>query len=130
MTYDPVILPIIRRVMPDYIAQSIIGVQPMTGPVGRIFDAHDTWKFSLRVTMTKVHYRHFLRVYNRRKSHLPDYITGLGYQIVRISAAKDRHLEAEQWCRDTLKPGSYVRRLGNFWFAYDRDATLFMMRWS
>ena len=31
-----VILPIIRRVMPNIIANKIIGVQPMTGPVGQI----------------------------------------------------------------------------------------------
>ena len=32
-----VILPIIRRVMPTIIAQDIIGVSPMTGPVADIF---------------------------------------------------------------------------------------------
>ena len=32
-----VILPIIRRVMPTVIANEILGVQPMTGPVGSIF---------------------------------------------------------------------------------------------
>jgi len=35
--YDPVILPLIRRIMPNVIAQSILGVQPMTGPVSDIF---------------------------------------------------------------------------------------------
>lgn len=130
MTAVSVLLPMIRRVMPTIIANDIIGVSPMTGPAGNIFDMHDTWKFSIRVTMTKVHYRHFLRVYNRRTSHLPDYISGLGYQTIRISARKDLHLEAEQWCRDTLKPGSYVRRLGNFWFAYNEDYVMFKLRWQ
>jgi hypothetical protein len=32
-----VVLPIIRRVMPSIIAQDIIGVSPMTGPVSDIF---------------------------------------------------------------------------------------------
>src|SRR5579859_4400892 len=31
-----VILPVIRRVMPTVIANEIVGVQPMTGPVGQI----------------------------------------------------------------------------------------------
>jgi hypothetical protein len=31
-----IILPLIRRVMPTIIANEIIGVQPMTGPVGQI----------------------------------------------------------------------------------------------
>jgi len=33
---NKVILPVIRRVMPSVIANEIIGVQPMTGPVGQI----------------------------------------------------------------------------------------------
>jgi len=35
-TLNKVILPVIRRVMPTVIANEIIGVQPMTGPVGQI----------------------------------------------------------------------------------------------
>ena len=35
-TLNRVILPIIRRVMPTVIANDIVGVQPMTGPVGQI----------------------------------------------------------------------------------------------
>ena len=129
MTATSVLLPIIRRVMPSIIANSIIGVSPMTGPAGSIFDMYKTWKFPPRVVMTKVHYRHFLRVYNRRIHHLPAYITGLGYQTIQLRAVRDRHIEAEEWCRENLKPGSYVRRHSNFWFAYDADAVLFKMHW-
>ena len=35
-TLNKVILPVIRRVMPTVIANELIGVQPMTGPVGQI----------------------------------------------------------------------------------------------
>lgn len=35
-TLNKVILPVIRRVMPTVIANEIIGIQPMTGPVGQI----------------------------------------------------------------------------------------------
>lgn len=35
-TLNKVILPVIRRVMPTVIANEIMGVQPMTGPVGQI----------------------------------------------------------------------------------------------
>ena len=35
-TLNPVILPVIRRVMPTVIANEIVGVQPLTGPVGQI----------------------------------------------------------------------------------------------
>lgn len=35
-TLNKVVLPVIRRVMPTVIANELIGVQPMTGPVGQI----------------------------------------------------------------------------------------------
>jgi len=35
-TLNRVILPVIRRVMPTVIANEIVGVQPMTGPVSQI----------------------------------------------------------------------------------------------
>ena len=35
-TLNRVILPVIRRVMPTVIANEIVGVQPMTGPVAQI----------------------------------------------------------------------------------------------
>ena len=35
-TLNRVILPVIRRVMPTVIANELVGVQPMTGPVGQI----------------------------------------------------------------------------------------------
>ena len=35
-TLNRVILPVIRRVMPTTIANEIVGVQPMTGPVSQI----------------------------------------------------------------------------------------------
>lgn len=36
-TFGKVIVPIIRRVMPNVIASDILGVQPMTGPVSQVF---------------------------------------------------------------------------------------------
>lgn len=32
-----ILIPLIRRTMPSIIAQDIIGVSPMTGPIGQIF---------------------------------------------------------------------------------------------
>ena len=36
-TYDPVMISLVRRTMPNLIAYDICGVQPMTGPTGLIF---------------------------------------------------------------------------------------------
>ena len=114
MTYDPVLLPLIRRVMPNIIANDLIGA------------TYGDWHGSL--VMHKHHFQHFLRVYNRRKSHSGLYLSGLGYQKVNVEFSKV--LYARNWCKDTLKHGSYLISINDFWFAYDRDATLFMMRWS
>ena len=35
--YDPVLISLVRRTMPNLIAYDICGVQPMTGPTGLIF---------------------------------------------------------------------------------------------
>jgi hypothetical protein len=39
-------------------------------------------------------------------------------------------LKARVWAIKNLKPGSYINRGGVFWFAREKDYTLFMMRWS
>lgn len=43
-TLDKIILPIIRRVMPQVIANDIIGIQPMSGPTGQIFSLRARYK--------------------------------------------------------------------------------------
>jgi hypothetical protein len=35
--YDPILISLVRRAMPNLIAYDICGVQPMTGPTGLIF---------------------------------------------------------------------------------------------
>lgn len=118
----------IRRVMPSIIANDILGVQPMSGPVGDIFTMRGNYNWPGRVVLYKEHFNHFLRVYNRRKHHHPDYLTNLGYTRIRLGYSSA--IPASRWCRETFKCGSYVRSSADFWFAYERDATLFTLRWS
>ena len=120
-----VLLPMIRRVMPNIIASQLISVQPMTGPVGQIFNS--TWTLD-HLKMKKVHYQHFLRVYNRKTYHKIDDIVKLGYTQVTVSVMNA--IPAKRWCTANLKPGSFVMINTRFVFAYDRDATLFALRWS
>ena len=40
--YDPVLISLVRRAMPNLIAYDIAGVQPMTGPTGLIFAMRST----------------------------------------------------------------------------------------
>ena len=46
-TLNRVILPVIRRVMPTVIANELVGVQPMTGPVGQIHTLRVRYEQSL-----------------------------------------------------------------------------------
>ena len=57
--FAKVVLPIIRRVMPQTIAQEIVGVQPMSAPVGQVFtlktrydptegmNIHERWRYEI-----------------------------------------------------------------------------------
>ena len=97
----------------------------MTAPVGQIFSFTRTLE---HLKMKKVHYRHFLRVYNRKTYHKINDIVKLGYTPVTVSTINA--IPANRWCAANLKPGSFVMINTRFVFAYDRDATLFALRWS
>lgn len=77
--------------------------------------------------MEKVHYQHFLRLNNRRKTQKISNIDEAGYTCVKLTVG---WREQREWCKKNLKPGSYINLHTRFWFAYDRDATLFTLRWS
>ena len=51
-TLNRVILPVIRRVMPTVIANELVGVQPMTGPVGQIHTLRVRYSDSMDATGT------------------------------------------------------------------------------
>ena len=51
-TLNRVILPVIRRVMPTVIANELVGVQPMTGPVGQIHTLRVRYAQSLTASGT------------------------------------------------------------------------------
>lgn len=129
----PVLLPVIRRVMPNIIASQIIGVSPMTGPVGNISTLRTRYGLTTgwegRVVFEKEHFNHFLRVYNRRWRHHPEYLTALGYPHVKLLVPSAEKYAADQWCSEVFKPGSWVRTYADFWFANKDDATMFAMRW-
>ena len=41
--YDPILISLIRRAVPQLIAYDIIGVQPMSGPTGLVFFLKSAW---------------------------------------------------------------------------------------
>ena len=42
-TWDPILISLVRRAMPNLIAYDVCGVQPMTGPTGQIFAMRSTF---------------------------------------------------------------------------------------
>jgi hypothetical protein len=111
--------------MPNIIAHDLIGVQPMTGPVGSIFNSR--WTLD-DLIMQKEHFGHFLRVYNRKKYHRIGDLADLGYTMLKVGALNA--IPAKNWCKENLKPGSFVCVNTRFCFAYPKDATLFALRWG
>jgi len=121
--YYRVLLPVIRRVMHSVIAHNIVGVQPMTGPIGQIFNMKHTYK---DLIMEKKHYQHFLRLPNRRKQQKIAEISKV-YDYTCIQSDPTKVREAKAWCKKNLKEGSWVNLHSRFVFAYDKDATWFAM---
>lgn len=116
-TAQSVLLPIIRRVMPTIIANDILGVQNMI----------DLDFAPWIMKMEKVHYQHFVRLNNRRKTQRISNLDAAGYTCVKLDRGWN---DPREWCNKNLKPGSYINLHTRFWFAYERDATLFMLRWG
>ena len=51
--YDPVLISLVRRSMPNLIAYDICGVQPMSGPTGLIFAMRSRFRQVLKHYLTK-----------------------------------------------------------------------------
>jgi hypothetical protein len=117
-----VLLPIIRRVMPNIIANDIIGVQPMSSEdyIGSMIYEKGS------VIMQKVHYQHFVRLPNRQKFHkFSEIVDKYKYTKVKVTSLQAK--AAMQWCEQNLKPGAYIRLQNHFVFAYEADAVWFGM---
>ena len=52
--YDPIMIGLVRRAMPNLMAYDICGVQPMTGPTGLIFAMRSTYGSERNNTTTRV----------------------------------------------------------------------------
>jgi hypothetical protein len=102
-TLDPkIMIPMLRKVMPNIIAQQITGVQPMTGSY---FSYENNWLFQ-----------------NHNKKYWPYQHTPSSFISIR---------DMERWCWNNISHGRYWRNYGNkFAFKRKEDAALFILRWS
>jgi hypothetical protein len=124
---DPVLMSIYQRVMPQIIAQSIIGVSPMTGPSGDIFKLKSLYRWEQRLSMTKAHYRTFLRVNDRPRSQTLQAFRAAGYPTVYVNYGDI--IRAAGWCREQFGDDGFLRFSDTLVFKDEADATLFKMRW-
>ena len=101
MTSDPrIMIPVLCNLLPITVAQSLLGVQPMTGAGGK-----------------SVFRELFNKAYN--KKYWP-----YQYLIERNSS------EAERWCWARFKGQYWSNYGRHFVFKREKDAVLFALRWA
>ena len=128
--YNPVILSLIRRVMPSIIASQLVGVQPMTGPTGSIFAMRSRLYKPPRIKMTNMHYKVFLRLNNRKKSQTEDDFIKAKYHKLRLRYDLLALMpDCLEWCDFQFGKCGYIQDAGTFWFENENDVTAFKLRW-
>ena len=124
MTGLKILMPLIRKMMPNIIAHDIIGVQPMTGPQSNILSIRKTTVFMQR-NMANAQYQHFLRLNNRRRRQSVHDFLQAGYPEAEANYSS----EVVAWCLENF-PDCHVRFGNRYFFANDEDRLIFMLRWS
>jgi hypothetical protein len=114
MNYDPkiaasvtataqkILIPIIRKVMPNLITQQITGVQPMSSPSGH------------RHRMDL----YFPKTYNKK------------YWPYQYDVVREDRWDIERWCWDNFKGRNWNSYGSKFVFKREKDAVLFALRWA
>jgi hypothetical protein len=136
---NPVLLPLIRQVMPNAIANSIIGVQPMTGPSAQVFAMR--WRYKINVgddrgrqKVNPAIYNHFLRLNNRRRTQGDADFQLAGYFSARGNGTIWLGIDPEHaaWCDQQFgKHGWWGHRItGNLWFVREQDRILYTLTWG
>jgi hypothetical protein len=75
--YDPVLISLVRRAMPNLIAYDVAGVQPMTGPTGLIFAMRSNYNSMSGNTAVEAFYNEADTDFSGTGTHGPD-ATGVG----------------------------------------------------
>ena len=99
-TAQKILLPMIRKVMPQVMAQQIVGVQPMGAGTGSIFN------------------QYFYKQYNKK------------YWPYQYYVNVDVFSEVERWCWDRFKGRYWNNYGRQFAFKREKDYTMFILRWS
>lgn len=138
--YQKVYLPMLRRVMPNIIAQNIVGVQPMTGPTGKIWGKTTRARYiddrprMAYVEMDLYQYKNFLRLNDRKhRQYEADFLKARYPYIDRPNGhINTSNIDVMDWL-DMTMPNRWVYFSGwapRIYFENERDKMLFILRWS
>ena len=112
---ESVLFSIIRRAWPQLIANSIIGVQPITGPAASIFNFRTRYSYKPGITNVRlrmidpIYFKHFLRLNSRKKSFTPEHIKSVGYPVIELNISQYKlRGEIHNWCEATFPYGSWM----------------------
>jgi hypothetical protein len=126
--YHPVLINMIRRVMPQIIADDIFGTSLLRGPVSDIFKLRHRYGQEIRTVMSKEHYQTFLRINDRPRTQPLRVFRAAGYPTVDLLKYHDG-IPAVRWCEAQFGEHGYQRFDLIFIFKDEADATLFKMTW-
>lgn len=101
-TAQRIMMPMIRKIMPQMLAQQIVGVQPMPPGTGSIF----TQRYG--------------------KTFNPKYWP---YQV-EVTGGWEHTADAQRWCYDTIKCRYWKNSGMRFVFKREADATMFALKWA
>lgn len=129
---DPVIVSVIRRAWPQIIAQSIIGVQPMTRSTGQIFNMKPRY-FGFKFRMIdKRYFKNFLRLNDKRMAFSVEAIKKASYPIVELSSTQVVNFaDMHQWCNENIGEFTHINNGYNLFVFSDVEyATAFKLAWA
>ena len=120
---DPVIIPLIRKVVPNLIAQEIVGVQPMSIDTNSIFDIYSKdQKDQMTIGYSPEYNQPYWAEptlggpFSRRHKK---------YQEIHDWAIKTFGDSNDKWNNPRWSASNR-----KYWFKYEKDRTLFVMKWS
>ena len=125
MTFDKILIPLIRKVLPQQIAYDITGVQPMKSRT--IFsDLAD------QRTPPRELFNHFLRLNNRKRVLTLRDFQKAGYPFVTltIEIIFSRETERDEWLCEVVGAYNYYYFDNVLFFENENLKTLYLLRWS
>lgn len=123
---------LIRRVWPQIIANSIIGVQPILGKAGRIFklkEKYSRWQFKM---VDKRYFKEFLRLNDRRRCFSVEAIKKAGYPLIELNDdQEDQMQEIVEWCAANIGKYKFIHNdYDLIAFSDEHHATMFRLAWN